>query len=117
KNPTVTYKYRGDQELLQANQNAVTYCNQYRSVPQTMDISNDSDGSKVVRFDCVPSTAVVPVTTFNPNLAYNYTTDQDLLSASRNAQIYCLNNGNQRATTTAVTNADGTKTVTFQCAP
>ena len=30
-NPSVTYEYRGDQELLQAQQNAVTFCNQYQS--------------------------------------------------------------------------------------
>src|SRR6186713_480974 len=28
--PTVTYNYRTDAELLQANQNAITYCGQYR---------------------------------------------------------------------------------------
>ena len=32
-NPTVTYNYRTDQELLQANQNATTYCNQYQTIP------------------------------------------------------------------------------------
>jgi hypothetical protein len=33
-NPSVTYEYRGDQELLQAQQNAVTFCNQYGSAPR-----------------------------------------------------------------------------------
>jgi hypothetical protein len=34
-NPSVTYNYRTDQELLQANQNATTYCSQYQTVPRT----------------------------------------------------------------------------------
>jgi hypothetical protein len=33
-NPSVTYEYRGGQELLQAQQNAVTFCNQYGSAPR-----------------------------------------------------------------------------------
>lgn len=115
-NPSVTYKYRGDQELLQANQTAQTYCNQYRSVAQTSNITNGSDGSKTVVFQCVAmAPGVVPAQPFNPNLAYNYRTDQDLLDASRNAEVYCMNNGSQRAVSTAITNTDGTKTVRFQC--
>jgi hypothetical protein len=38
-NPTVTYNYRTDQELLQANQNTTTYCNQYQTIPRTTDES------------------------------------------------------------------------------
>ena len=34
-NPSVTYKYRTDQELLQANQNATTHCGQYQTAPRT----------------------------------------------------------------------------------
>jgi hypothetical protein len=52
-NPSVTYKYNTDQELVQANQNASTYCNRYQSVPRTTNFSSDPDGSKVVVFDCV----------------------------------------------------------------
>ena len=55
-NPTVTYKYHNDQELLQVNQSAVTYCNQYRAVPQPASFTNDQDGSKVVVFACVQNT-------------------------------------------------------------
>jgi len=116
-NPSVTYKYRGDQELLQANQNAMTFCGQYRSVPRTASITDSPDGGKSVVFECdAMAPGAVPVQPYNPNVAYNYRTDQDLLDASRNAEMYCMsNNGSQRAISTVVTNPNGTKTVTFQC--
>jgi len=117
-NPTVTYKYHNDQELLQVNQSAATYCNQYRGVPQPANFANDQDGSKIVVFACVQNTA--PMTSppqYNPNLTYNYRTDQELLDASRNAQGYCMNNGSQQVISNIVTNADGTRTVMFQCNP
>jgi len=117
-NPSVTYKYRGDQELIQANQSAMTFCNQYRSVPRAANITNSSDGTKTVIFDCVAmAPAAAPQQSFNPNLTYNYRSDQELLEASRNAEIYCVNNGSQRTTSSVVTNPDGSRTVTFQCAP
>jgi hypothetical protein len=114
-NPTVTYKYRSDQELLQANQNASTFCNRYQSVARTANFANDPDGSKVVIFECVQTAAAAPQPQYNPNLTYNYRTDQELLDASRNAQIYCMNNGSQQVVSNIVANANGTKTVTFQC--
>lgn len=117
-NPHVAYKYRGDEELLRANEKAATFCSQYRAVPHTMDIRNSSDGSKTVTFDCLASApSTVTTTPFNTGLAYPYQNDQDLLEASRNADSYCLNNGSQRAVATIVTNADGTKNVTFRCEP
>jgi hypothetical protein len=115
-NPTVTYKYRSDQELLQANQNASTFCNRYQSVARTANFANDPDGSKVVIFECV-QTAAASQQQFNPNLTYNYRSDQELLDASRNAQIYCMKNGSQQVISNIVANANGTKTVTFQCSP
>lgn len=114
KNPSVTYKYNSDQELVQANENAATYCNKYQSVPRTASFSNDPDGSRVVIFECV-QTAGAPSTQYNPNLTYNYRTDQELLNAAQNAQIYCLNNGSHQLFSDMVTNSNGTKTVTFHC--
>jgi hypothetical protein len=114
-NPSVTYKYRGDQELLQANQSATTFCNRYQSVPRTASFANDPDGSKVVIFECVQTVPAAQQPQFNPNLTYNYRTDQELLDASRNAQIYCMNNGSQQVISNIATNANGTRTVTFQC--
>ena len=117
-NPTVTYKYRSDQELVQANQSAAIFCNRYQSVPRTANFANDPDGSRVVVFECVQtSPAAAPPPRVNPNLTYSYRTDQELLDASRNAQIYCMNSGSRQVVSNIVTNPNGTKTVTFQCRP
>lgn len=118
-NPSVTYKYRSDQELAQANQTAATFCNQYQSVPRAANFANDPDGSRIVVFECMKmSPAPAPTPQFNPDLAFNYRTDQELLDVSRNAQIYCMNNsGSQQVISNIVTNLNGTKTVTFQCRP
>ena len=114
-NPSVTYKYNSDEELVQANQNAGIFCNRYQSVQRTASFSNDLDGSKVVVFECVQSSAAVPMPQYNPNLAYNYRSDRELLDASRNAQVYCMNNGSQQIISNMATNVNGTKTVTFRC--
>ena len=116
-NPSVTYKYRDDRELLQARQSATTFCNQYQSVPRPANFANDPDGRRVVTFDCVPAAMAAAPPQFNPNLTYNYRTDQELLDASRNAQAYCMNSGSQEAVSSIVTNANGTRTATFRCSP
>jgi len=119
-NPSVTYEYRGDQELLQAQQNAVTFCNQYQSAPRPARFtSGPNDGSNHVVFECDPSlpAAAPPQQALGPNLAYNYRTDQELLDASRSAQTYCMNNGSQQAVSNIDTNTDGSRTVRFQCIP
>jgi hypothetical protein len=113
-NPTVTYNYRTDQELLQANQNAMTYCSQYQSAPRTANITNNPDGSKAVVFECVRTTPPAPSPT-PPSLSYTYRTDQELVEASQNASAYCLKYGSQPMTSSIVTNPNGTKTVNFQC--
>ena len=115
-NPSVTYKYRTDQELLTASQNATTYCGQYQTAPRAATITNNADGSKTAVFECVrtavPAPPPVPV---NPNLSYTYRTDQELVQASQAASAYCLRNGSQPMTSTMMANSDGTRTVTFQC--
>lgn len=113
-NPSVTYKYSSDQELVQANQRAAKFCNRYQSIPGAANLAKDSDGSQIVVFECV-ETSATSQEQYNPNLTYNYRTDQELLDASRNAQIYCMNNGSQQLISNIVTNENGTKTVTFQC--
>jgi hypothetical protein len=55
-NPTVTYQYRNDQELLQANQNAAAYCAQYQAAPQTVRFADGPDGRAVV-FECLRNVA------------------------------------------------------------
>jgi len=113
-NPSVTYNYRTDQELLQANQNATAYCGQYQTAPRTANITNNPDGSKAVVFECMRTTLPAPAPV-NPNLSYTYRTDQELVQASQTAGAYCVKYGSQPMTSSIVTNADGTRTVTFQC--
>lgn len=113
-NPSVTYNYRTDEELLQANQNATRYCAPYQTAPRTANITNNSDGSKAATFECVPTTLPVAPPA-NPNLTYTYRTDQELVQASQTAGAYCVKYGSQPMTSTIVTNSDGSKTVTFQC--
>jgi hypothetical protein len=62
-NPSVTYNYRTDQELLRANQNATAYCSPYQTVPRTVSMTNNPDGSKAVLFECVRTTLPAPAPT------------------------------------------------------
>jgi hypothetical protein len=115
--PTVTYNYRTDQELVTANQGATTFCSQYQTVPRTSNITNNSDGSKTVVFECVRTTAAYPAPVPpNPNiLTYSYRTDQELVQASQTASAYCQQNGSLPMTSRVSTNPDGSRTVAFQC--
>ena len=113
-NPSATYSYRTDQELLRASQNASTYCGQYQTAPRAATITNNADGSKTAVFECVRTAALAPPPV-NPNLSYTYRTDQELVQASQTANAYCLKYGSQPMTSNMVTNSDGTKSVTFQC--
>ena len=114
RNPSVTYNYRTDQELLQANQNATVYCSQYQTAPRTANITNNSDGSKAVVFECVRTTLPAPAPS-TPSQSYTYRTDQELVQASQTAGAYCQKYGSQPMTSSMVTNPDGSRTVTFQC--
>ncbi|HVJ51447.1 MAG TPA: hypothetical protein VM689_03250 [Aliidongia sp.] len=115
-NPSVTYKYHSDQELIQTNQSAATFCSTYHAGPRASHFANDPDGSKVVVYECL-QTAMQPAPQprFDPGLTYSYRTDQDLLDASRNAQTYCMNNGSQQVVSNFGTGADGSRTVNFRC--
>jgi len=112
--PSVTYNYRTDQELVTANQNATTFCSQYQTAPRTGTLTNNSDGSKTVVFECVRTALPAPAPV-NPNLSYSYRTDQELVQASQTASAYCLQNGSLPMTSRLTTNPDGSRTVTFQC--
>ena len=113
-NPTVTYNYRGDQELLQANQNAATFCSQYKALPRTVRIGDSPEGRAVV-FECVPSNTFAE-TTFVPNTPYAYRTDEELIDNSRNAARYCRAQGGENVVSSITTNPDGTRTATYRCA-
>lgn len=119
-NPSVTYTYSTDQGLLQVDQSAATYCRRYQSIPRAASFSTDQSGQKVVVFECVPpptTTAALSPQQYNPDLTYNYQTDQQLLDDQRNAQTYCASRGSTQVTSNVVTNPDGTRTVSFACAP
>lgn len=123
-NPSVTYKYRGDQELLRANQQAAAFCNQYGTIPQTANLTNNPDGTNTVIFECVkggvPTTAMAPAALppANPGLTYTYRSERELLDASRRADAYCMQYGQRMvATSSIVSNTDGSRTATFQCGP
>lgn len=113
-NPTVTYEYKNDEDLIEANQLSATYCAKYGSVPIVSKFDTDRRGDKTVNFECVPKTPQTYPLPVN-NLTYTYRTDQELMSAARNAQIYCANNGNRQAFSNITTNPDGSRTVVFQC--
>jgi exopolysaccharide biosynthesis predicted pyruvyltransferase EpsI len=115
-NPSVTYNYRTDQELIQANQNATTYCSQYQTAPRSANITTNPDGRKTVVFECVRTTLPAPTPT-TPSQSYTYRTDQELVQASQTAGAYCQQYSSQPMTSSIVTNPNGTKTVTFQCGP
>jgi len=121
--PTVTYKYHTDTDLLQVDQTASNYCSRYQAVAQAGGFTNDPDGSKVVVFNCVQAATIAAVPepiappAYSPNMVYPYRTDQELLNAQRNAQIYCMNHGSQQVISNVTMNPNGTKTGTFQCSP
>jgi hypothetical protein len=116
-NPNVTYEYVGDEELLQAQQNAVVFCSQYQAAPRPARITSGSTGgSNTVVFECDPNLpTTAPPEVLGSDLAYNYQSDQELLEASRNAHTYCTDNGWQQAVPSIRTNTDGSRTVVFQC--
>ena len=126
-NPSVTYAYSGDEELLRAAQDAVTFCSQYNTRPGPARITaSPSTGAKSVVFECGPNaapavvpqqTVVVPQPqTVAPNLAYSYRTDEELLAAARTVDAYCANSGSRGVVSSITPNTDGSKTVVFQCA-
>jgi len=126
-NPTVTYKYSSDRDLVEANQRAASFCSQYGATPRTVSLGSDGSGDRIAMYECVQagaattvmppvysSAALAPPT--GSNLTYTYRTDRELLEASRQAQAYCANRGSSQVTSNMIVNANGSRTVTFQCA-
>ncbi len=114
--PSVTYNYGSDNDLVAANEKARVYCSRYQSVP-SLDgsITENQDGTKTVTFKCIasPSASMPPAPM---PMTYTYSSDMQLLQAMKSADGYCAASGKQ-ATSNIVTNANGTKTITFQCVP
>jgi hypothetical protein len=120
-NPSVTYSYSNDQELLLATDKASTFCSQYQSTTlRSGTIMSNPDGTNSVVFECVPlnptatTVAMAPVPT--APMTYRYMTAQELLTASQNAEAYCMRYG-KRSNAAITSNADGSKTASFQCVP
>jgi hypothetical protein len=116
-NPTVTYQYRNDDELIQANQRAISFCEPYQTLPQAQHFSENSDHQKIVIFECVSSAQTATISQPGSQLRYDYRSDQELLVDSRNAQLQCRNNGMPVMSSNIVVNSDGSRSVTFLCNP
>jgi hypothetical protein len=115
-NPTVTYNYRGDEELIKANQSAEVYCSKYQATARSQSIRDTPDGGKTAVFECAPNTAAaVPGQTIIPGQSYRYQTDQELLDRTRNADAYCMSVGSKNAVSVIGTNPDGSKNVSYSC--
>ena len=113
--PKVSYKYDSDEALLEANNEARTYCSQYASTPNIQgSIIRNPDGTKSVTFECVK--AGLPTPQVIPPMSCRYLTDEELLQAMRSADIYCASLG-KIASTTIVVNPDSTKSLNYQCIP
>jgi hypothetical protein len=118
--PTVSYEYDDDTGLIDATRKAETFCQQYAAWPSALDFDKRS-GDHHVTFVCdqprvvatAPSTVVVS-STQNP-LTYPYRDDRGLVDALSQAQRYCLGMNANARSTRVTNNADGTRTVTFEC--
>ena len=116
-NPTVTYQYRNDDELIQANQRAITFCEPYQTLPRAQHFGDDAEHHRTVVFECVSNLQSAPIHQADTNLRYDYRSDQELLDVSRNAQVHCRASGRSEMSSNVVVNSDGSRTVTFHCAP
>ena len=118
--PTVSYVYNDDQGLVEATRKAETYCAQYSAWATPSDIVTQSDGRHVTFFcdqprtvTSAPATVVVPPA--QQVVSYPYRDDRGLIEAANRAQRYCMGfNANARATV-VINNADGSRTLTFEC--
>lgn len=119
-NPSVTYKYSSDQELLAARQEAAGFCSRYQAtVAQPGGLISNQDGTYSVTFDCVPlgvADSAVGVSPSAVPMTYTYRTSQELLQITENAEAVCRSHG-KASTATVTTNLDGSKTATFECVP
>lgn len=115
--PKVAYSYSTDQDLIEVTRKAETYCSKYATWPRNSGITQNPDGTKSVQFTCDRPIAAVapPPRPVPPTVSYSYRTDQELIEASRSAQTYCQQFGSNARSGHVNRNADGTKTVAFDC--
>lgn len=113
-NPSVSYTYRGDEQLVDASTKASAYCTRFQTTPQAISNTAAADGTRTVVFECVkPGSATAAAGT---SMTYTYRTDAELLEAARNAENYCATRGPRATSASIVHNGDGSKTATFRCA-
>jgi len=121
--PTVSYEYDDDTGLIDATRKAESFCQQYAAWPSAVDFDKRS-GDHHVTFVCdqprvvgavptAPTTVIVPST--QTPLTYPYRDDRGLVDALSQAQRYCLGMNANARSTRVTNNADGTRTVTFEC--
>ena len=118
--PTVSYVYNDDQGLVEATRKAETYCAHYSAWPTSSDIVTQSDGRHVT-FVCdqprtvtsAPATVVVPPA--QQVVSYPYRDDRGLIEAANQAQRYCMGFNAHARSTVVINNADGSRTLTFEC--
>ena len=111
--PSVTYSFSTDAELLEANQRARVYCGQWATKPWVQGlISNESDDTKTVTFQCVKASPQPPPSSLPASSSFS--SDAQLLDALESAAAYCEDQGKE-ATSSIVTNPDGTKALSSQC--
>lgn len=120
--PRVSYDFTTDDGLLEASAKARDYCSQYASTPSVRGSIIDSAGDRsTVTFECINPTAMTApqaVQVYPPSPAtprgYLYRSDTELLAAIESADSYCDDYG-RNASTSIETNADGTRSLSFQC--
>ena len=118
--PTVSYVYGDDQGLLDATRKAETFCAQYSAWPSTTGFETRSDGRHVT-FACdqprtsTPARSAVVVPPAPAPLNYPYRDDRGLIDAINQAQRYCMGFNASARSTRVTNNADGSRTVSFEC--
>lgn len=118
--PTVTYSYETGNQLVEATRKAEDYCRQFDSWPRVSTISPNTRNGRDAVFTCDrPRTAVYeplrPLPPARPMVSYAYRDDRDLVEAMQSAERYCSRYNSRPASTNVITNADGSRTVQFDC--
>jgi hypothetical protein len=120
--PTVTYQYAADADLIQVTQNAEAFCSGFQAWPKTRTLVDNADGTKTVVFECertppppLPAPIAMVTPAPQPGVSYKVSSDLELVNALRNANAYCRQRAMQADAMTVGQNVDGTRTVTFRC--
>ncbi len=132
--PTITYAYRDDQGLTEATTKAENYCAQYNAWPRVSDIFTPPEGGRNAVFVCdqprpmataapavvapgyvAASPGVVVAPPAIPTVNYTYRDDRGLIEVSNQAQSYCMGYSANAHSTLITNNADGSRTITYQC--